>query len=92
MADVGLIPGEVDVREWVRAALLDYRIFLDANREAWRLRHERLGVAVPAARSLDAEACIVSLGLFRNFYDGLPLRLAPLFFDRPESALNCRLN
>jgi hypothetical protein len=76
-----LIPGECDTPEWVRAALVDYGVFISAQAEAWALWHERLGVAAPAAHSLDAEACIVPVGLFRNFYDGLLLKLAPYFYD-----------
>jgi hypothetical protein len=92
MPDVDLIPGECDVREWVRAALLDYAVFLSAQSEAWALRHGRQGVTAPTTRSLDAEACAVSVGMFRSFFAGLPPRLAPLFVERPEAALTARLN
>lgn len=92
MPDAGLIPRKYDAPEWVRAALLDYEVFLNAQSEVWALWHEQHGAAAPAARSLAAEACIVSLGLFRDFYEGLQLRLARLFHAQPEAAINARLN
>lgn len=92
MDDAELIPGECDVREWMRAALLDYRIWLDANREAWSIWHERRGIPTPSAGSLDAEACIVLVGMFRDWYDGHSLHVAPLLHYRPEGTLGVRLN
>jgi hypothetical protein len=92
MLDGQLIPGECDVREWVRVALEDYGVFLVAHAEAWPLMHAQWGVETPRARALDAEACIVSVGLFLNFYAGLSLRLAPMFADSPASSLTARLN
>ena len=93
MADVELIPGECDARAWVRAALEEYAADLRCFGRVWARTGEKyFGVPSPRARTLDAELLIVKVMRFREFYDGLPPRLAPLFFDRPDAALEGRLN
>lgn len=87
------LPGECDVREWSRAALEEYTAELRRFRPVWARTGEKyFGVASPHARLLDAEMFVVSVARFRNFYDGLPARLAPYFLDTPGATLFARLN
>lgn len=93
MPDLELIPGECDAPEWVRATLDEYAADLRRFKRVWARTGEKyFGVPSPRARTLEAELFIVSVKLFLASYDGLPLRLAPLFHDRPEAALTARLN
>jgi hypothetical protein len=93
MPEAELIPGECDVRAWVSAALEEYATDLRCFERVWARTGEKyFGVPTPAARSLEAELLTVKVARFRDNYDGLPLRLAPIFNERPEAALTGRLN
>jgi hypothetical protein len=83
MDDYSDDPGICDPREFTRRALEDYSVFLLAHVEVWRVRHERLGVSAPFARSLEAEACITSFGLFREFYEGHAFYVLPFCLTLP---------
>jgi hypothetical protein len=74
-----------DPREFTRLALEDYAVFLSAMDEVWRMWHARRGMSAPAARSLEAEACIVSVGLFRQFFDGHLSHVLPYCLTLPAT-------
>jgi hypothetical protein len=65
--------------------LEDYAVFLSAMEEVWRVWHARRGMSAPAARSLEAEACIVSVGLLRQFYEGHLSHVLPYCLTLPAT-------
>jgi hypothetical protein len=82
MADGMRLP-EYDVAGDVHAHLAAYEYLLLLTPRAWHFRHECLGL--PAARSLEAEACIVSVGLFRQFYEGHLSHVLPYCLTLPAT-------
>lgn len=80
------------MREWTRAALDEYAADLRGLARVWVRTGEKYFGCAARARLLEAELLIVYAVRFRRFNDGLALRLAPLFLDRPEAATRGRLN